>query len=193
MQSVRNTSFLPLLHVHSLSCFYMGSLPQDAILPTLIHLHRLATGCSSPSMAPTWDRTTGPTLQALLHSGPHGQQFPQTSYPTWTAPAGGVHGLYFLQTLSTAALWLYLEICSTWCPWAAGGQPAPLLSEAYSGLLMVHLWQWYVPTGEAGVGSDLTWGSAGLCSQKSPFHPSPLLPKPCQVTPTEVCHLLLSK
>jgi len=125
MQSVRNTSFLPLLHVHSLSCFYMGSLPQDAILPTLIHLHRLATGCSSPSMAPTWDRTTGPTLQALRHSGPHGQQFPQTSYPTWTAPAGGVHGLYFLQTLSTAALWLYLEICSTWCPWATGGQFAP--------------------------------------------------------------------
>lgn len=58
---------LPLLHVESLL--------WDTILPELI-LHVLPTSCSSPGTAPLWLCITGPTLQALLHTGPMGSSSP---------------------------------------------------------------------------------------------------------------------
>ena len=59
--------------------------PMDAILPELI-LHKLPTGCSSPSTALTWLRTMRPTLQALLHKDPHGWQlWPGLEIPTGCA------------------------------------------------------------------------------------------------------------
>ena len=72
---------------------------------------------------------------------PHKQPLPQPSCPTvdsspWAASltrgcsCRGIHGLCLLQASSTAAQWappwLHMEICSMWCPWAVGGQLAPL-------------------------------------------------------------------
>lgn len=62
LRSVHNASYLLLLHGCSLPLLHVRSLPQDAILLKLL-LHRLLTDCSSPSAAPTWLCTTGPTLQ----------------------------------------------------------------------------------------------------------------------------------
>ena len=53
-------------------------LPWNAVLPALF-LCGLPSGCSSPSIAPIQLCTTGPTLWALLHTGPHSQQLPQPS------------------------------------------------------------------------------------------------------------------
>ena len=71
-------------------------LNMGAILPELIP-SGLPTGCSSSSTDPAQLCTTGPTLWALLHMGPHGQQLPQPSCrtvdcssqaatPAWAAP-----------------------------------------------------------------------------------------------------------
>lgn len=54
---------------------------------------------------------------------PHGLQL-------WVGPAPvGPCEPYLLQSTSTvvpwAPMWLHVEICSTWCPWAAGAEPAP--------------------------------------------------------------------
>ena len=65
---------------------------------------------------------------------PHKRQLSQPSCPTAVCSPGlqlylrgscrALHGLCLLQASSTAALWappwLHVEICSVWCPWAAG-------------------------------------------------------------------------
>jgi len=50
-----------------------------------------------------------------------------------------------------------------------------LLTLTHSALLTAQLWQ---QQALFGAGSDLTWGSAGLCSQRPPQ-----LPKPCHKSP----------
>jgi len=118
---------LPLLHVESLL--------WDTILPELI-LHVLPTSCSSPGTAPLWLCITGPTLQALPHTGPMGSSSP-SPLVLLQAP---LHGL---QLWPGVLLWGLSMGCTSFrthplllhgCKWrslhvalmGAGGQPDTL-------------------------------------------------------------------
>ena len=112
---------LPLLRVRF--------LPWDAVLPKLI-LHRLPSGCSS-NITPCYGAHPSGTAPAWVPMGSSFPSLPATlQLLSEPVPVWAQHGPCHLQASSTAALWappwLHVEICSVWCPWAAGGQPAPL-------------------------------------------------------------------
>ena len=107
----------------------MGSLSQDAVLPKLI-LHRLPSGCSS-NITPCYGAHPSGTAPAWVPMGSSFLSLPATlQLLSEPAPMWAQHGPCHLQASSTAALWappwLHVEICSVWCPWVAGGQPALL-------------------------------------------------------------------
>ena len=77
-----------LLSGHSVLLLHMEFLVQNTVPPKLI-LCGLPTGCSSPSTAPTQLCTTGPILQELLHTGPHGLRPPSPPSRPWSP----LHGL----------------------------------------------------------------------------------------------------
>ena len=120
--SIHNTLSLMILHSHSLLLLHGRSILQDADLPKLI-LRELPTGCSSLSIAPTQLHTMGPTVQALLHTGPHGLSFPSPPATPW-APIWPCLRLTSSTASLWACLWLHMEIYSTQSPWAAEGQTA---------------------------------------------------------------------
>jgi len=96
--------------------------PTDAVLPERLPRGGLPTGCSSPGAAPARLRTTGPTLQALLQRGPHGQQLPRPSCGTAgrsgraAAPARG----YPRAVPPPGRIRCCTGSCSVLCPRAAG-------------------------------------------------------------------------
>ena len=110
----------------------MGSLPCDAILPTLIlrglpiyfscsilcpHHGVHPSGMNCSSMGLPW---AAAPLDLQLH---HRLLFTGYNSGMRPAPAGVLHELYVLLATSTAApwspTWLHMEICSMWCSWAA--------------------------------------------------------------------------
>lgn len=85
--------------------------------------------CCSESITLSFCHCSMFTL-SLFHIGHCRQQFLQTSCLTTGCSCRGIHGLCVLQASSTAVPWpspsLPVEICSMWCLWSAGRQPAPL-------------------------------------------------------------------
>jgi len=111
----------------------MRSLLWNIILPDL-NLHGLLEGCRSSRTALMWVHVSG------LHCSSKGP--PQAAAPPdllfhsccfhqlgWACSSRSSFSCSLLGATSSAAPWappwLHMEICSAWCPWAAGGQPAP--------------------------------------------------------------------
>ena len=129
LHSVHYTLFLPLLQGHFLP---LSSLPQHVHLPQMISCG-LPTACSSPQHFSNTALNhgahpsgTAPALppQAAAPPAPPWAAPYSLQLPPGPVPAGALCGLRLLQAPSTAALWapawLHVEICSLWCPWAAG-------------------------------------------------------------------------
>ena len=105
--------------------------------PSFHHLFRVQLSQHCSNTAPSHGAHPSGTAPAQSHRW----QLLQPSCPTADFSPGaaalaqgcscrGIRGLCLLQASSTAAQWappwLCMEICSVWCPWAGGGQLAPL-------------------------------------------------------------------
>ena len=126
--------------------------PSHRCCPSPQTLHGFPMCCDTSSTAPGQLCTTGPTLQALLHTRPHGQQLPKPSNPTtisalglqlrpgaalWgypraVPPPGGWGSAAALQSPP----WLHGEICFAGCPCAAGTACSSHICSCFQDLLL---------------------------------------------------------